>query len=90
MHSSWGGGTARRMFTLNLVRRAKSPAQIEELEAYVAVHDRFLIDSLHSDVMRETGPASRWQHLSQITEHEGHLRGLADARRGAGVEPSRG
>ena len=90
MHSSWGGGSSRRMFTLNLVRRAQTPTQIQELEAYIADHDRFQVDSLHSDLMRQTGPVSRQRHLQQITEHEGHLAGLAAALRARGLEPARG
>ena len=41
LHSSWGGGNRRRMFTLNLARAATSEVEIQELKDYIAVHDRF-------------------------------------------------
>jgi hypothetical protein len=90
MHSSFGGSSRRRMFTLNNCRRCETPEEIADLESYVGVHGRFWIDHLHSDVMRRTASAARMVHLRQVMEHEAHLPALAAKARAEMAEPSRG
>jgi hypothetical protein len=90
MHSSFGGSTRRRMFTLNCCRHCRTPAEIEDLTSYINVHGRFWIDHLHSETMRGTGPPERVRHLAQVIEHEGQLPAFAAKARAEMAEPSRG
>ncbi len=88
-HAAFGGGSRRRMFTLNLCRQCETPEEIADLEDYVASHDRLWIDSMHSQTMRETGPPERQRHLQQVWEHEGHLPALSAKARERMPEASR-
>lgn len=90
MHASFGGSTRRRMFTLNNCAHCTSEAEIQDLENYIGVHDRFWIDHMHSDVMRETASPARMIHLKQVMEHEGQLAERSAKARNAMSEPSRG
>jgi hypothetical protein len=90
MHASFGGSARRRMFTLNCCKRCETPEEIADLEGYVNSHGRFWIEHLHSDVMRETGPASRQIHLRQVREHEARLPELSAKARREMAEPARG
>lgn len=90
MHASFGGSTARRMFTLNLCRHCETAEEIADLENYVAGHRRFWIDQMHSPVMRATADAERMRHLQQVMEHETHLPALTAQARAEMAEPSRG
>lgn len=90
MHASFGGGTRRRMFTLNLCRHCETAEEIEDLENYIASHGRFWIDRMHSDVMRRTASPQRMRHLRQVMEHEAHLPALAAKARVEMAGPARG
>jgi len=90
MHAACGGGTRRRMFTINCNRHCATPEEIEDLEAFVGAHDRFWNDTMHSALMRATAGAGRMRHLQQVIDHEAHLPGLAAKARAAMAEPSRG
>ena len=37
-HASFGGGTRRRMFTMNCTRQAKTPEDLEMARRYLSVH----------------------------------------------------
>src|SRR5262249_4032453 len=50
LHSSWGGSSRRRMFTINLCERATDDL-IPELRAYIASYARFWIDSVIGPAM---------------------------------------
>ena len=82
-HSAWGGGTRRRMFTMNLTEHAKTPEQIAELHESIAAHAGYMIDHMHSDVMRSTASPERMRHLRQIMNEEGHLAELSAKQREA-------
>jgi len=73
MHASFGGSHRRRMFTLNLCAHCETPEEIEDLKTYITFHSFFLIDHMHSDIMRGTASPERWTHLQQVMENEGHL-----------------
>lgn len=90
MHAAFGGSTRRRMFTLNCCAHCETPAEIEDLEKYVAAHARFWIDHMHSDVMRATASPARMVHLQQVMAHEAHLPALSAKSRAEMAEPSRG
>jgi ectoine hydroxylase-related dioxygenase (phytanoyl-CoA dioxygenase family) len=90
MHASFGGSTRRRMFTLNNCAHCTTPAEIEDLEKYVAAHARFWIEHMHSDVMRQTASPARMVHLQQVMAHEAHLPALSAKARVEMAESARG
>jgi ectoine hydroxylase-related dioxygenase (phytanoyl-CoA dioxygenase family) len=90
MHAAFGGASQRRMFTLNCCRHCETPEEIADLKSYIAAHDRFLNDHMHSDQMKATASANRMVHLSQVISQEGHLAALAAKARETMSEPARG
>jgi hypothetical protein len=87
MHSSWGGGRARRMFTLNCSARARTPEEIAELRAYISGHSLYHMERLSTETMRSTASPERWVHLEQGLEHEDVLPPLTAERRAKGEPP---
>ncbi len=87
MHSSWGGGSARRMFTMNCGARARSEDELVELRSYIAHHHVYLMERTHTRLMREIATPRMMRHLEQVMENEGHLAGLAAAYRASGRPP---
>ncbi|MCZ6678601.1 MAG: phytanoyl-CoA dioxygenase family protein [Candidatus Poribacteria bacterium] len=73
-HAAFGGGPARRHFDLNVARRAKTEAEIRELDNYLKRDNRPRYypraHSVHSDIMRETASPARMRHLEQVIERE--------------------
>ena len=65
LHSSWGGGSERRMFTMNLGRRAKEPKEIDDLISYLSYHLRPHGDAPYGQFMLETASPARSVHLTQ-------------------------
>ena len=90
MHSSFGGGKRRRMFTLNFCNHAEKPEEITDLVGFINAQARFWIDHLHSDAMRATASPQRMRFLRQVMEHEGELAGLAAKARREMPESARG
>ena len=90
MHSSFGGSSERRMFTLNLCRRSENQAEVDDLKAFIGGSARFWIDRVHGETMRRTASPMRAIHLQQVIENEGHLATLAARARETQSEPSRG
>ncbi|MHB8717556.1 MAG: phytanoyl-CoA dioxygenase family protein [Candidatus Dormibacteria bacterium] len=80
MHSSWGGGTARRMFTLNCCANPTDEAEVDEMKAYIAMLEVFLMERVHTALMRDTAPPQRMRHLQQVIANESHLKELSRAR----------
>jgi ectoine hydroxylase-related dioxygenase (phytanoyl-CoA dioxygenase family) len=76
-HASFGGGRSRRHFDLNVASRAKTDAEIIELDNYLQrdgkprYHPRS--QSVHSEVMRQTASPERMYHLEQVIEREAYL-----------------
>jgi len=85
MHASFGGGNRRRMFTMNLGRRAETPEQFEDLKAYIGYHLPSWAGRTHGANMLRTATPNRMRHLEQVIAHEGHL----PERRAAVVERAR-
>ena len=78
MHGAFGGSTERRMFTLNLCRKAKTPEEIEDLENYIGALGRFFwVERVYGSAMLETADALRMTHLQQVLDHQGHLPAIA-------------
>jgi hypothetical protein len=90
MHASFGGSSRRRMFTINCCKHCETPEEIADFERYIDGHARFWVDSLHSDIMRNTASPERMRHLRQVTAHETRLPELAAKARRDMAEPSRG
>lgn len=69
LHSSWGGGTERRMFTMNLGRRAKDPKELDDLISYISYHMRgHGMPAPYGQAMLETASPARMVHLTQPQE----------------------
>lgn len=88
-HAAFGGGTRRRMFTMNLCQRYPEE-QLDELRDYLAGAARFWVDRAFGEAMIATAGPERHRHLSQVMENDGHLAELAQAARERMKEPSRG
>ena len=84
MHSSWGGSSARRMFTMNCSARARTQAEIDELQEYIRIHAMFGLERLHARTVREASPPERMVHLEQPMSLDGDLPELAAAARAKG------
>jgi hypothetical protein len=65
LHSSWGGGSERRMFTMNLGRRAKDPKEVDDLISYLSYHIRPHVPEPYGKAMLETASPARLAHLTQ-------------------------
>ncbi len=90
MHASFGGGGFRRMFTLNMCRRANTSAEIVDLEDFINSADRFWLDQTHSELMRHTASQERMRHLQQVIDHESGLPACSAKCRATMIEPARG
>jgi hypothetical protein len=88
-HSSWNGGTRRRMFTMNCCQRF--PAEhLEELQSYIASNARFFIDRLAGPEMLRTASSARMRHLQQVMENDFMLPELSKRLRAERQQTSRG
>ena len=65
LHSSWGGSSERRMFTMNLGRRAKDPKEYDDLISYLSYHIRPHASVPYGKTMLETASPARMVHLTQ-------------------------
>ncbi|MCB0062233.1 MAG: phytanoyl-CoA dioxygenase family protein [Caldilineaceae bacterium] len=88
-HAAFGGGKARRMFTINLCQRYPE-AQLGELRDYISGAARFWIDRVYGDAMVRTAGPERMRHLEQVMANDGHLAELSRKARETMAEPSRG
>lgn len=88
-HAAYGGGTRRRMFTMNLCQRYPDE-KIEALQAYIAGSARFWIDRKYGEKMVNTATAERKIHLEQVMANDGHLAELSRQAQESMSEPSRG
>ena len=89
-HAAYGGGNQRRMFTLNLCRRAGKSEEVQDLRAYINGHARFWIEHMHSDTLRRTATPTQRRHLEQVMANEDELPELSRQARAATAEPARG
>lgn len=82
-HSSWNGGTRRRMFTMNLCQRIP-PERIPELRDYIASHARFFLERHVGPEMLRTATPERLRHLEQVLANDDMLPELSRQRRAQG------
>jgi len=88
-HAAFGGGTRRRMFTINLCQRY--PADLlPELRETIAGAARFWIERAYGETMVRTAGPARMRHLEQVLANDGHLAELSRNARETMAEPSRG
>ncbi|MEZ4863599.1 MAG: phytanoyl-CoA dioxygenase family protein [Caldilineaceae bacterium] len=90
MHAAFGGSKRRRMFTMNCCAHCETPAEIQEMETFIAAKARFWVDHAHSELMRNTATPQRMRHLQQVLDHEGHLPALSAKARLEMAEAARG
>ena len=88
-HASFGGGSNRRMFTINLCQRYPEE-KVPELRDYIGTMDRFWIDRAIGQVMIDTAGPRRMRHLEQVLANDGHLAERSRKHRESHAEPSRG
>ncbi len=69
LHSSWGGGTQRRMFTINCCQRYPEE-RIGELQQYLIQMARFFIDRNVGAEMLRTATPGRMRHLEQVMAND--------------------
>ena len=88
-HSSWGGGTRRRMFTINFEERY-TEEHLDELREAMANETRFWIERNYGETNVRTANSQRMVHLEQRMANDGHMAELARQKRSEMEEPSRG
>ncbi len=71
-HASFGGGTRRRMFTMNMSERFADD-DVEALRQDVASLARFWCTRAYGPAMIETAGPRRMRHLEQRLAHDDHL-----------------
>ena len=71
-HASFGGGTRRRMFTINCCERVPDE-HISILKDCITAHVRYGIDSMYDETMLATAGPRRQTHLEQVLAHQGHM-----------------
>jgi hypothetical protein len=88
-HAAFGGGSRRRMFTINLCQHYPEE-KLAELRDYLSGAARFWIDRAFGEAMIATAGEERQRHLEQVLQNDGHLAELSRAARERMKEPSRG
>ena len=75
-HASFGGGTRRRMFTINMQKRQPDD-DLEPVRKSVGNLSRHLMERAYGDVMLQTASPKRMRHLEQRLANDGHLAALS-------------
>jgi hypothetical protein len=88
-HAAFGGGTARRMFTINLSQRY-AEEDLPALRTYVGGLARFWVEEAYGPKMVQGANPERMRHLEQIMANDYHLPELSAKARAEMKEPSRG
>jgi Phytanoyl-CoA dioxygenase (PhyH) len=88
-HASFGGGTRRRMFTMNLCQHYPEE-RLPELHEMIAGAARFWVERAYGEVMVQTAGPERMRHLEQFLANDGHLARLSREARESMPEPARG
>jgi hypothetical protein len=88
-HASFGGGKARRMFTINLTSRY-TEERMDDMHNYIASFARFWVDRVYGEEMVRTASPERMKHLEQVMANDGFLADLSRKARETMPEPSRG
>lgn len=89
LHSSWGGGNRRRMFTMNLCEHAAEHL-VPELRSFINGHAAFWVDSMIGPKMLETATPQRMRHFEQVLANQDEMPELLRKARETMSEPVRG
>ena len=87
-HASYGGGTRRRMFTINFEHRY-AEEHLESLRERISSNSRFWATRSYGETMIRTAGPNRMRHLEQRLANDGHLADLTAKAREEMDEPSR-
>ncbi|MBP9912748.1 MAG: phytanoyl-CoA dioxygenase family protein [Opitutaceae bacterium] len=68
-HASFGGGNRRRMFTMNLGRRARTPQEIEDFIGYVGQWAKHASGEPYGPAMLAGAPPARKVHFAQVFDY---------------------
>ena len=88
-HSSWGGSSRRRMFTINCTAHY-AEADLPLLRNEVASFARFWPDNVYGEAMRRTATPQRMVHMRQGLSQQDHLAEEVRKAKATMKEPSRG
>jgi len=88
-HAAFGGGTRRRMFTMNLCQHYPD-AHLQDLRDMIAGGARFWVERAYGETMIRTAGPERMRHLEQLLANDGHLAELSRKARETMAEPARG
>jgi hypothetical protein len=88
-HGSFGGGTRRRMFTMNLCQHYPDEL-LPELREMIAGGARFWVERVYGEAMIQSAGPERMRHLEQLLANDGHLADLSRKAREGMPEPARG
>lgn len=88
-HASFGGGTRRRMFTINFQKR-HAKEDLEDLRNEIAGLARFWHEKAYGETMLRTAGPDRMVHLEQRLANGRHLPELVRKAKEEMAEPSRG
>lgn len=75
-HASFGGGTRRRMFTINCCQHA-SAETMPFLKECISAHVAYGVDCMYGEKMLATAGPGRRIHLDQVLANQGHMAGEA-------------
>jgi hypothetical protein len=87
-HAAFGGGTQRRMFTINLQERFREEDE-ELLRECIASLAGFWTERAYDPAIVESAGPARMRHLEQRLAHDDHLPALVTEARQEMDEPSR-
>ena len=88
-HASFGGGTRRRMFTINMQER-HAEEDLPELRQEIGNLSNYWAERAYGETMIRTAGPGRMRHLEQRLANDGLLAERSRQARDKMVEPSRG
>ena len=88
-HAAFGGGTRRRMFTMNLCQRYPIH-RISEFRDYVSGFARFWATKPYHEAVLNHASPERMKHLEQLLGNFDHVAELTRKAKETMLEPSRG
>ncbi|MBI3831156.1 MAG: phytanoyl-CoA dioxygenase family protein [Planctomycetes bacterium] len=88
-HSAFGGGSWRRMFTMNLCEQYPQE-NLQELKDYLSGAARFWAMEPYNSAVLKNAPATRMRHLQQVIDNFGHVPALSRKMMETMAEPARG
>ena len=71
-HASFGGGSRRRMFTINCCERGVGD-KIEAVKQGISDHAKYGMTQMYSETMVATAGPGRMVHLEEVLANQGHM-----------------